>query len=200
MNITILNYGVGNLYSMKCALEKIGANPRIAKVNQLQKSTDGLILPGVGNFTEALENIGSLKKKVLDLVDSGTLVLGVCLGMQIFFKKSEEGRGEGLNLMSGRVKKLPEHVKIPHMGWNNLKIVRYNEIIEGLTEESYVYFVHSYYPSPSNKDVIVTKTEYGANFPSILAHKNLYGTQFHPEKSGETGQIILENFVKLSRR
>jgi glutamine amidotransferase len=98
------------------------------------------------------------------------------------------------------VKKLPEHVKIPHMGWNNLKIVRYNEIIEGLTDGSYVYFVHSYYPSPSNKDVIITKTKYGENFPSILAYKNLYGTQFHPEKSGETGQIILENFVKLLRR
>jgi len=200
VKITILNYGVGNLFSIKCALEKIGTNPRIAKVNQLQENVDGLILPGVGSFTEALNNIGVSKKKVLNLVDSGTLVLGVCLGTQIFFKESEEGKGEGLNLIPGRVKKLPEHVKIPHMGWNNLKIVRYNEIIEGLTDGSYVYFVHSYYPSPSNKDVIITKTKYGENFPSILAYKNLYGTQFHPEKSGETGQIILENFVKLLRR
>ncbi len=178
----------------------MGANPTIATINDLQNDIDGLILPGVGSFTEAMENIGSLKKKILSIADSGVPILGICLGMQIFFKKSEEGKGEGLDLMPGRVVKLPKQVKIPHMGWNNLRIVKNNEIIEGLADNSYVYFVHSYHPLPSRKDVIVTETDYGLKFPSMVADENLYGTQFHPEKSGEAGQIILENFVKLVKR
>ncbi|MCP8317580.1 MAG: imidazole glycerol phosphate synthase subunit HisH [archaeon] len=200
MNITILDYGVGNLFSLKCALQRVGANPIIVAIDKLQSNINGLILPGVGSFTEALENIGVFKKKILGIVNSGIPVLGICLGVQIFFKESEEGRGEGLDLIPGKVVRLPKQVKIPHMGWNNLRIVKNNEFIEGLANESYVYFVHSYYPLPSKKDVIVTETDYGVNFPSIIAHKNLYGTQFHPEKSGEAGQIILENFVKLIKR
>lgn len=200
MNIKILDYGVGNLCSLKCALQRMGANPTIATINDLQNDIDGLILPGVGSFTEAMENIGPLKKKILSIADSGVPILGICLGMQIFFKKSEEGKGEGLDLMPGRVVKLPKRVKIPHMGWNNLRIVKNNEIIEGLADNSYVYFVHSYHTLPSKKDVIVTETDYGLKFPSIVANENLYGTQFHPEKSGEAGQIILENFVKLVKR
>ncbi|MEM3437367.1 MAG: imidazole glycerol phosphate synthase subunit HisH [Nitrososphaerales archaeon] len=200
MDIEILNYGVGNLFSLKCTLQKIETNPKIVTINELKKNIDGLILPGVGSFTEAMENIGAFKKKILDIKDSGIPIMGICLGMQIFFKESEEGKGEGLDLIPGRVIKLPNQVKIPHMGWNNLRIVRNNEIIEGLANDSYVYFVHSYYPLPLRKDVIITETEYGVRFPSILAHKNLYGTQFHPEKSGEAGQIILKNFVKLIKR
>ena len=200
MNVTILDCGVGNLFSLKCALQRIGVNPIIATVNELQNNIDGLILPGVGSFTEASENIGKHKKKILGIVNSSIPVLGICLGMQIFFKESEEGRGEGLDLIPGRVVKLPKQVKIPHMGWNNLRIVKNNEIIESLANGSYVYFVHSYHPLPLRKDVIVTETDYGVNFPSMVAHKNIYGTQFHPEKSGEAGQIILENFVKLIKR
>ncbi|MCP8304448.1 MAG: imidazole glycerol phosphate synthase subunit HisH [archaeon] len=200
MDIAILDYGVGNLFSLKCALQRAGAEPRIVTIEELGDEIDGLILPGVGSFTAALRKIGASKTKIFDLIDSGTVVLGICLGMQIFFKESEEGRGEGLGVMPGRVVKFREDVKIPHMGWNNLKIVKYNELIEGLADESYVYFVHSYYPSPSRRDFIVTETDYGVTFPSMLAHENLYGTQFHPEKSGEAGRIILENFVKIIKR
>lgn len=200
MDINILNYGVGNLFSLKCALQRIETNPKIVTINELKKNIDGLILPGVGSFTEAMENMRSFKEKILDIRDSGTPIMGICLGMQIFFKESEEGEGEGLDLIPGRVIKLPNHVKVPHMGWNNLRIVKNNEIIEGLANNSYVYFAHSYYPLPSIRDVIVTETDYGVRFPSILAHKNLYGTQFHPEKSGEAGRIVLESFVKLIKR
>jgi glutamine amidotransferase len=200
MDIEILDYGVGNLFSLECALKRIEANPKIVTINELKKNVDGLILPGVGSFTEAMENIGTFREKIFDIIDSGTPIMGICLGMQIFFEESEEGKGEGLGLIPGRVIRLPRQVKIPHMGWNNLRIVRYNEIIEGLANNSYVYFVHSYYPLPSRKDVIITETDYGVKFPSILAYKNLYGMQFHPEKSSEAGQIILKNFVKLIKR
>ncbi|MCP8311174.1 MAG: imidazole glycerol phosphate synthase subunit HisH [Candidatus Methylarchaceae archaeon HK01B] len=200
MDIDILDYGVGNLFSLKCALQKAGADPRIVTIIELGDEIDGLIMPGVGSFTAALRKIGTSQTKIFDLIDSGTVVLGICLGMQIFFKESEEGRGEGLGIIPGRVVKFREDVKIPHMGWNNLKIVKFNELIEGLADESYVYFVHSYYPSPSRRDFIITETDYGVTFPSILAHENLYGTQFHPEKSGEAGLIILRNFVKIVKR
>ncbi|MEM3382857.1 MAG: imidazole glycerol phosphate synthase subunit HisH [Nitrososphaerales archaeon] len=200
MKIEILNYGVGNLFSLKCALQRIETNPRIVTINELEKNIDGLILPGVGNFTEAMANIGVFKEKILDIKDSGIPIIGICLGMQIFFKESEEGEGEGLNLIPGRVIKLPNRVKIPHMGWNNLRIVKSNEIIDGLANDSYVYFVHSYYPLPLRREVIITETEYGVRFPSILAHKNIYGMQFHPEKSGEVGQTIIKNFIKLIKR
>jgi glutamine amidotransferase len=200
MDIEILDYGVGNLFSLECALKRIEANPKIVTINELKKNVDGLILPGVGSFTEAMENIGTFREKIFDIIDSGTPIMGICLGMQIFFEESEEGKGEGLGLIPGKVIRLPRQVKIPHMGWNNLRIVRYNEIIEGLANNSYVYFVHSYYPLPSRKDVIITETDYGVKFPSILAYKNLYGMQFHPEKSSEAGQIILKNFVKLIKR
>jgi glutamine amidotransferase len=120
--------------------------------------------------------------------------------MQLFFPESEEGAGNGLTFFEGKNVRLPNSVKVPHMGWNTLRIVKQNEILDGIKDESYVYFVHSLYPVPANKEIVCTQTDYGATFTSAIAAKNVYGTQFHPEKSGDIGLRILKNFAKLVTR
>jgi glutamine amidotransferase len=130
-------------------------------------------------------------------VSEGTPLLGICLGLQLFFENSEEGPGTGLAYFKGNVKQLPNTVKVPHMGWNTLSIVRRNELFSGIAEGTYVYFVHSLYPVPKDTSIVTTKTEYGTTFPSSVASKNIYGTQFHPEKSGDIGLKILKNFAKV---
>ncbi len=127
----------------------------------------------------------------------GTPLLGICLGLQLFFEKSEEGPGNGLALFKGKTVRLPNTVKVPHMGWNTLNIVKQNELFDGIAEGSYVYFVHSLYPVPADKNIVCTQTEYGTTFTSAIASKNIYGTQFHPEKSGDIGLKILKNFAKV---
>jgi glutamine amidotransferase len=117
--------------------------------------------------------------------------------MQILFNSSEEGEGEGLGLMSGHVVKLPASVKTPHMGWNNLQRTRLHPLIDGVSEDGWVYFVHSFYPQPEDEQVVIAQTHYGISFPVIVARDNVYGTQFHPEKSGETGRVVLRNFLRL---
>ena len=118
------------------------------------------------------------------------------MGLQLFFEKSEEGPGNGLALFKGKTVQLPSTVKVPHMGWNTLNIVKQNELFDGVAEGSYVYFVHSLYPVPADKKIVCTQTEYGTTFTSAVASKNIYGTQFHPEKSGDIGLKILKNFAK----
>lgn len=127
-------------------------------------------------------------------------LLGVCLGMQMLFTESLEGDGAGLNLLRGNVVKLPSAVKIPHMGWNTLHITKQTDLLEGVNEGSFVYFVHSYYPCDLDRDVVAAETTYGVTFASIVARRNVYGTQFHPEKSGETGLKILKNFFNIVKR
>jgi len=195
--VAILDYGAGNLFSLKCALKKVGLTPSIVSSPSRWKPVDALILPGVGNFAAAARNLEPLKPKILDAVKEGVPLLGICLGMQLLFTESEESEGRGLSLFQGKVVKLPKSVKVPHMGWNTLSMARQGALLEGIQEESFVYFVHSYYPNPLNKDIIVAKTIYGVPFASAVAKKNLYGTQFHPEKSGETGTVILKNFAKI---
>jgi glutamine amidotransferase len=136
----------------------------------------------------------------MEAVESGTPVLGICLGLQLFFQKSEEGAGKGLALFEGKNVRLPSSVKVPQMGWNTLRIVKQDEILEGLDDEAYVYFVHSLYPVPVNKDIVCAETDYGTTFTSAIAKKNVHGTQFHPEKSGDVGLKILKNFAKIVAR
>lgn len=195
--MAILDYGAGNLFSLECALKKVGLTPFIISSPTQWKPVDALVLPGVGNFAVAARNLEPLKPKILDAVEEGVPLLGICLGMQLLFAESEESEGRGLSLFQGKVVKLPKSVKVPHMGWNTLSMVKPSDLLEGLQEEAFVYFVHSYYPNPLNKNIIIAKTTYGVPFASAIAKKSLYGTQFHPEKSGETGAVTLRNFAKI---
>jgi glutamine amidotransferase len=196
----IFDYGVGNLLSLKCALEKVGLNVKIGSSAQQLKKADAIALPGVGNFSAAAGALNDVKEQLVNAVESGTPVLGICLGLQLFFQDSEEGAGKGLALFEGKNVRLPSSVKVPQMGWNTLRIVKQNEIFEGLDDEAYVYFVHSLYPVPAEKEIVIAETDYGVTFTSAIAEKNVYGTQFHPEKSGDVGLKILKNFAKIVAR
>jgi imidazole glycerol-phosphate synthase subunit HisH len=193
----IFDYGVGNLLSLKCALEKAGLDASIGTKAQELANADAIALPGVGNFSAAATKLDAIKETLINKVEDGTPLLGICLGLQLFFEVSEEGPGNGLALFKGKTVRLPSTVKVPHMGWNTLNIVSPNELFDGVTEGSYVYFVHSLYPVPVDKTIVCTQTEYGATFTSTVATKNVYGTQFHPEKSGDIGLKILKNFAKI---
>jgi glutamine amidotransferase len=193
----IFDYGVGNLLSLKTALEKAGLTATIGTSAQEIAKADAIALPGVGNFSAAATKLDAVKETLQNKVKDGTSLLGICLGLQLFFEESEEGPGNGLAFFEGKNVRLPGSVKVPHMGWNTLNITKQNELFEGIAEDSYVYFVHSLYPVPTDKKIVCTKTEYGTTFTSAIASKNIYGTQFHPEKSGEIGLNILKNFAKM---
>ena len=201
MRIGILDYGVGNLYSLKTALEKLGVQPIITNSLEDGDSYNGIILPGVGNFSMVTRSLGENKKHILRWIGDSNPVLGICLGMQLFFDQSDEGPGDGLALFPGRVRKLPTDMKIPHMRWNILKKRIEMELFEGLGDASWVYFVHSFYPDAIDRDIVAAETDYGIDFASVIASttKSVYGTQFHPEKSGVTGERILRNFISTCR-
>ncbi|HLN88536.1 MAG TPA: imidazole glycerol phosphate synthase subunit HisH [Candidatus Binatia bacterium] len=192
----IFDYGVGNLLSLKTALEKAGLTATIGTTAKDLEKADAIALPGVGSFTAASDRLDAVKDTLQAKINDGTPLLGICLGVQLFFESSEEGPGTGLALFKGKNVQLPSTVKVPHMGWNTLNLVKQNELFEGIAEDTYVYFVHSLYPVPKDKKIICTTTEYGTSFASAVANKNIYGTQFHPEKSGDIGLRILKNFVK----
>lgn len=166
---------------------------------QLEQA-EAIILPGVGDFSTASKNLEPLKWKIFDLARKGLPVFGICLGMQLLFQKSEEGEGDGLALLEGRNVRLPSSVKVPHMGWNTVRFVAQNRLIEGLQNETYYYFAHSYYPFPADKSVVCGVTTYGVTFASVIAENNICGTQFHPEKSGKQGLKFLRNFLDFVKR
>jgi glutamine amidotransferase len=195
-----MDYGVGNLLSLKYALEKVGFNSIIDLSPSELRKADAIFFPGVGNFSTASKKLEPIKEEILESVGDDMPVFGICLGMQLFFSESEEANGRGLAILQGKNVQLPNFVKVPQMGWNTLHIVRQNELFEEINEQSYVYFVHSYYPVPTNTDIVCAETTYGKTFASAVARQNIYGTQFHPEKSGESGLRILRNFVKIVKR
>jgi len=196
----IFDYGAGNLLSLKIALEIVGLKTEIGSTQDILKRADAIALPGVGNFTAAARQIEPVKQVMLDAVSDGVPVLGICLGLQLFFRQSEEGEGNGLGLYEGKTVWLPNSVKVPHMGWNTLRVVKQTRLLDEVADESYVYFVHSLYPIPNEKKMVCTETDYGTTFASAIADKNVFGTQFHPEKSGEVGLKILKNFAKLVKK
>jgi glutamine amidotransferase len=196
----LIDYGVGNIFSMKNALQKAGFTVEVTSNRKAISSADAIVLPGVGAFGAAAKNIAGLKNVIVECVERGVPLLGSCLGMQLLFDGSEEGAGEGLGIINGGVISFRGELKIPHMGWNTIVTVRLNELMEGIEEDDYFYFVHSYYASPVDPNVVVAITGYGVNFPSVVSRDAVYGTQFHPEKSGKTGAVLLKNFSNIVGR
>ena len=197
--IAIFDYGAGNLFSLKSALERNGAESVeiIYDLKELPKY-DGLVLPGVGNFDPAIKSIESSAQHLDKAIDSGMPVMGICLGMEMLFDKSEEGKLEGLKILDGDVVMLPKgKVKIPHMGWNNLQIKGDSRFLKGVRDGSWVYFVHSYRTVPRQRKIVVATSDYGVSVPAVIERDNLIGVQFHPEKSGDVGSIMIRNFLKI---
>lgn len=202
-NIAIIDYGMGNLRSVQKGLETVGHRATITGDPAVVKVADKLILPGVGAFEDA---IGELRRQnlidpILDAIHLGKPFLGICLGMQMLFETNyENGRHKGFGLMKGDCVQfdLPKEYAVPHMGWNQLNIRRPNPLLKGLDEGTYVYFVHSYYVVPTDSEVIATETDYGGPFCSMVWQNNIYGTQFHPEKSQSEGLKILKNFAEMA--
>ena len=201
--IAIFDYGAGNLFSLKSALERNGAESVhiIYNLRELSKF-DGLVLPGVGNFDPAIRSIESSSARHLDkAIDNCMPLLGICLGMEILFNKSEEGKLEGLKILNGEVVLLPKgKVKVPHMGWNNLKIKAQSKLLDGVKDQSWVYFVHSYKTVPKDHKLVVATSDYGVSIPAMIEKNNLMGVQFHPEKSGDVGALMIKNFIELCKK
>ena len=202
-NIAIFDYGAGNLFSLKAALGRNGAHRvSIIKDIKLIEKFNGLVLPGVGNFDPAIRSIEPHKELLIQAIDDanngGVPMLGICLGMEMLFDKSEEGVLEGLKILDGEVVMLDRtRVKIPHIGWNNLHITRKDsKLLYGVSDGSWVYFVHSYYVKPKDKGLVAASSHYGIRIPAVVENGNLFGTQFHPEKSGPIGASILKNFLE----
>ena len=198
--ITIFDYGAGNIFSLKSALERNGAeNVEITyELKELSKY-DGLVLPGVGNFDPAIRSIMSSAKHLDRAIGCGMPVMGICLGMEMLFNRSEEGKLEGLKILDGDVVMLPKNkVKIPHMGWNNLQIKNGDsKLLRGIKDGAWVYFVHSYHAVPKDRRIVVATSDYGVSVPAVIEKSNLIGVQFHPEKSGDVGSIMIKNFIEL---
>lgn len=200
--IAVIDYGVGNLFSLCSSLEQIGADSVVTSDPKIIKKADKILLPGVGAFRDAIKKLrdSGLDKVIIDEVKAGKPILGICLGMQMLFEKSYEyGEYEGLGLLKGSVVPMqgviPSELKIPHIGWNALHIVKEHPIFKYVKQNDHVYFVHSYYATDCEDSLLAT-AEYGKELTSAVALDNVAGTQFHPEKSGDIGLSILKAFVE----
>lgn len=195
--ITIIDYKSGNLKSISNGFKKIGADYQITDDKELIADSDYLVLPGVGAFGSAMENLDAFRDVISEHVASDKPFLGICLGQQVLMSASEESPNvRGLDLFKGNVELLKGDVKIPHMGWNRLKVTNSSPILEGIDGE-YFYFVHSYHVIPDDDEIIAGVCDYGGDVVASLSQNNLFSTQFHPEKSGKVGLKILKNFTNL---
>ena len=196
----LIDYGVGNLYSVAKAVAYVGGDVKISGDAADIKRADKIILPGVGAFGDCMKNLAAtgLIPSIKAEIFSGKPILGICVGLQILFAGSEESPDvDGLNIFGGRVKKIcAGNLKIPHMGWNSIKF-RDSKLFAGLSGEPYFYFVHSYHAAPDDKKIIAATTTYGEEVTAAIEFENIFATQFHPEKSGDVGLQVLKNFVEL---
>ncbi|RLE07717.1 imidazole glycerol phosphate synthase subunit HisH [Candidatus Aerophobetes bacterium] len=199
--IAIIDYGMGNLRSVAKALEKVGHKAIITRNAEEILEAQGMVLPGVGAFKDCMRNLSKYKliDPIYKFIDDNRPFLGICLGLQLLFTESEEfGRHKGLDIIKGKVVRFPRNnLKVPHMGWNTVRVKRKAPLLKGIEDESYFYFVHSYYVVPEEEDVVATTTNYGIEFTSSIWRDNVFACQFHPEKSQKLGLRILRNFGDL---
>ena len=197
MKIHIIDYDAGNIESIRNALRKIGCEPVTTNNPKDLFKAKAIIFPGQGSFPAAMKklNKNGIDKTLIELINNKMPFIGICLGLQLMFTKSEEGQCNGLNLFKGTVPKIPDSVKVPHIGWNNVSFNKSHPIFNGIPDNSYFYFLHSYYVNPDNLDNIIAQTNYGLEFCSAYAYENYVGLQFHPERSGDYGLKIYQNFI-----
>ncbi|WP_394925984.1 imidazole glycerol phosphate synthase subunit HisH [uncultured Robinsoniella sp.] len=200
--IAIIDYDAGNLKSVEKALIHLGENPVVSRDPEVILKADKVILPGVGSFKEAMERLKEYKlvDVIHEVVNMQKPFLGICLGLQLLFESSEESPGvEGLGILKGKIVRIPDYedLKIPHIGWNSLKYPNMGRLFAGIEEESYVYFVHSYYLKAEEPEIVVASTWYGTDIHASVEKGNVFACQFHPEKSSDTGLQILKNFAGL---
>lgn len=200
MRIGIVDYGVGNIYSLQKSFEHIGIDSVVTGDKKVLDSCTGIVLPGVGAFCDASEKLSGsgLSQVILSQAAKGKLVVGICLGMQLLFDSSTEGGlYNGLGLVPGLVDRITGSVKVPHMGWNTLQRKRECKVLDGIREGAHVYFVHSYYAKAEKVEDICAVSSYGVDVPAVVMRDNVLGLQFHPEKSGEIGLRILNNIKEM---
>ena len=200
--IAIVDYDAGNIKSVEKALQFLGEEPVVTRDKETLLQADKVIVPGVGAFGDAMGKMHQygLVEVLREIAGKGTPILGICLGLQLFFESSEETPGvEGLGLLPGKIVRIPdkEGFKIPHMGWNSIRINPASRLLKGIEEGAYVYFVHSYYLQAENEADVAATTDYVVNIHAAAEYDNIFATQFHPEKSGEIGLQILKNFIGL---
>jgi len=202
--IVIIDYGMGNLRSVEKGFLKVGGDARIVSDPKAVDNAHAVVLPGVGAFRDCMKNLTemSLTESIIKAIQKGKPYLGICLGLQILFTESEEfGVYKGLNILSGKIVRFPESdLKVPHMGWNTINILRRPPVLSSIQDSDFFYFVHSYYVAPDDKNVVATTTDYGITFTSMVWKDNIFATQFHPEKSQELGLRILKGFGDFVKR
>jgi glutamine amidotransferase len=199
--ITIIDYGAGNLRSVVNAVSKLGYQPKVTSSPEDVLNAQAVILPGVGAAADTMINLIKLglANSIRQFIDKGRPFFGICIGLQVLFSITEEGGWhECLDIIPGPVRKLPAKLKIPHMGWNQVKQRIAHPIFKDIPDKANFYFVHSYYVQPDDKSLIIGETEYGIPICSVIAESNLVATQFHPEKSGDVGLRLYDNFIKIA--
>lgn len=197
--IAIIDYGMGNLRSIYNALMNVNGDPVIVSDSAKLSGADAVVIPGVGSFGDGMNNLRPFGDELFDVINDGIPMLGICIGMHVLFDRGEESNCAGFGLIQGDVIRLPQEVRVPQMGWNELRIRCDSDLLSGINNGDFFYFVHSYYCVPENKDNITATTDYGVDLAAVVEKDNIHAVQFHPEKSSNKGLIILKNFVGMTK-